>query len=111
MFIKLFSNVLPIPFIWYQVCEDPLSLIFFSKIRLSPKALVHFYPGLRNFEIGPTAKWSTLDPLLIKLFFNVLAIPFIWHQVCEDPLSLIFFCENLSKYPGEKWTRDSVRPM
>ena len=66
---------------------------------------------MRNFEIGPTARWSTLDPIYIKLFFKVLAIPFIWYQVCEDPLSLIFFCENLSKYPGEKWTRDSVRPM
>jgi len=46
---------------------------------------------MRNFEIGPTARWSTLDPIYIKLFFKVLAIPFIWYQVCEDPLSLIFF--------------------
>ena len=46
---------------------------------------------MRNFEIGPTARWSTLDPMYIKLFSNVLPIPFIWYQVCEDPLSLIFF--------------------
>ena len=48
--------------------------------------------------------------MYIKLFLKVSAIPFIWYQVCQDLLSLIFFLKNLSKYPGEKWTRDSVRP-
>ena len=50
-----------------------------------------------DFEIVPTAKWSTLDPMYIKLFSLVLPIPFIWYQVCEDPLSLIFFLKNQTK--------------
>ena len=52
---------------------------------------------MRNLEIGPTARWYTLDPHIIKLFSNILPIPFIWYQVCEDPLSLIFFLKNQTK--------------
>ena len=52
---------------------------------------------MRNMEIGPTARWSTLDPHIYEAFSNVLAIPFIWYQVCEDPLSLIFFLKNQTK--------------
>ena len=50
-----------------------------------------------DIEIGPTAKWSTLDPMFIKLFSLVLPIPFIWYHFCEDPLSLIFFLKNMTK--------------
>jgi len=64
-----------------------------------------------DIETGPTARWCILDPTLIKLFSLIFTIPFIWYQVWQDPMKFIFFCENFSKYPGEKWTGDSVRPM
>ena len=65
-----------------------------------------------DIEIGPTAKWSILDPLFIKLFFKVLAIPFIWYQVCEDPLSLIFFvkiCLSTQGKSGQETLWDPCR--